>query len=87
MARKSEWLPLRVEANTKAALVVLSQQGLGDVSDHGRKALQTYIQDSIAGLEMRIAAAEQIGGTDVEARQQLLALRAAYYSQPPTLAQ
>ena len=82
MARKSEWLPLRVESNTKAALVVLSKQGPGDVSDHGRQALNTYIQNEIAGLERRVVAARQHGGDDVEANQQLLALRAAYYGQP-----
>lgn len=87
MARKNEWLPLRVESNTKAALVVLSRQGPGDLSDHGREALHIYILEKIAGLERRIAAAEQIGGADIEAHQQLLALRAAYYSQPAGAAQ
>lgn len=84
---RSERLWIRIESNIKNALTVLAEQTPGDINDQVRFASEKLIKDRIQELERRNAIAEQLGGDDVEASQQLLALRAAYYGPPAGVTQ
>lgn len=85
---KNAMLAAYVEENIKAAVMTIASFNPdNNLSDEIRAALRKHVQDEIAGLERRIAAAEQIGTTDTVAHQHLLALRAAYYRQPAGAAQ
>ena len=76
---RNERLWIRIEPNLKAALEVISDHMPGDISDQVRFSAEKRIKDLIQELERRIAAAEQLGLTDVEAHQFLQALRDAYF--------
>ena len=75
---RNERLWIRIESNIKDPLAVMAEQMPGDINDQVRFASEKLIKDRIQDLEWRIAVAEKLGTTDVQAHEQLRALRNAY---------
>lgn len=76
---RSEVVRTMVEPNVKAAVQALAEINQTNESAITRLALRFYTEAQIAEFELRIAAAEQLGLTDLKAHQFLSALRDAYF--------